>query len=194
MKKERSVWMNLKRLVRMKLVIPLLRAPHPPEFKARGVAVGLAWAMTPLVGIQMWTVFMTWLAARKLFKWDFSLPLGIAWTWLTNVFTMIPAYYVFYVTGQIMRWNVDSISGYENLSHIIRETFMSELSFCEKWTLFFKLLLQDWGISMAIGCLPWAVLFSVGGYYITLRYLRARAHRKRRKQMMSIGADYEDGL
>lgn len=187
-----SFWESLKRLTKMHLIVPLLRSPHPPEYKARGVAVGLAWAMTPLVGIQMWTVFMTWVAARKIFKWDFSLALGIAWTWVTNVFTMIPCYYIFYVTGQLMRWRVESISGYQNLSRIIRDTFMSDLTFGEKWTLFFKLLLEDWGLSMAVGCLPWAVLFSVGGYYLTMRFEKARlARRKRKKFMNKNGADYE---
>jgi hypothetical protein len=125
MPKVRSIWDKGIRLIRIRLIVPLLRSPHPPEYKARGVAVGLAWAMTPLVGIQMWLVFMTWVASRKFFKWDFSLPLAIAWTWLTNVFTMIPIYYIFYVTGQIIRWQVDSISGYttqvedENTTYLV---------------------------------------------------------------------------
>ena len=76
-----SFWQRIKRLLRLKLIIPLLRSPHPPEYKARGVAVGMAWAMTPLVGIQMWLVFMTWVIAKKIFKWGFSMPLALAWTW-----------------------------------------------------------------------------------------------------------------
>ena len=193
MRKARSIWEKGTRLMRMRLVVPLLRSQHTPEHAARGVAVGLAWAMTPLVGIQMWLVFMTWVGSRKFFKWDFSLPLAIAWTWLTNVFTMIPTYYIFYVTGQIMRWRVESIGGYSNLSRIIRDTFMSDLSFGDKWLLFFKLLLQDWGISMEVECLHEVEIFSVGGYYITLRFMRSRAARRRRKSMMSKGDDYEVG-
>jgi len=176
-----SVWERLMRLLRMKLIIPLLRSPHPPEYKARGVAVGLAWAMTPLVGIQMWAVFMTWLGAKKLFKWTFSLPLGLAWTWVTNVFTMIPCYYIFYVTGQLMRWDTENIGGYNKLSGIIRETFLSDLSFAQKWGLFLKLLVQDYGISMMIGCLPWLVGVSVAGYYLTLRFEQKRLARKQKK-------------
>lgn len=195
MKKHHSFWENLKRITKMRLLVPLIRSPHPPEYKARGVAVGLAWAMTPLVGIQMWTVFMTWIVARKVFKWHFSLALGIAWTWVTNVFTMIPCYYIFYVTGQLMRWRVESISGYQNLSRIIQNTFMSDLTFGEKWTLFFKLLLEDWGLSMAIGCLPWAVLFAVLGYRMTLRFEKARLARRKRKALMNKnGADYETSV
>jgi len=152
MKKNYTFWEKIKRIARLRLVVPLLRSPHPPEYKARGVAVGLAWAMTPLVGIQMWAVFMTWLIAKKVFKWSFSLPLGFAWTWVTNVFTMIPAYYIFYLTGQVMRWKVNDISGYDNLSKILRETFLSDRGFLEEWVFFFKQLIQDWGISMALGC------------------------------------------
>ena len=76
--KKRNLWQNLGRICRYRLVIPILRSPHPPEYKARGVAVGTAWAMTPLVGIQMYLVFMTWLISKKVFKWNFSLPLGLA--------------------------------------------------------------------------------------------------------------------
>ena len=192
MKKRYSVWEAIKRSVRMKLIVPLLRSPHPPEYKARGVAVGLAWAMTPLVGIQMWLVFMTWLFFKKVLKKSFSLPLGIAWTWVTNVVTMIPCYYIFYVTGQILRWNVDNITGYQALSGILHDTFMGDLGFWEQWVLFFKLLLKDWGVSMAIGCLPFVVLGSYFGYKITMRFELARIARKKRKELLNKnGGDYE---
>ena len=183
--KNYSYWERLKRLLKMKLIIPLLRSPHPPEYKARGVAVGLAWAMTPLVGIQMWAVFMTWIGAKKIFKWKFSLPLGLAWTWVTNVFTMIPVYYIFYVTGQLMRWDIQNIGGYAKLSKILNDTFLSDLGFWDKWGLFFKLLLQDYGVSMMIGCLPWLIGTSVAGYYLTLKFEQKRLARKLRRQQQA---------
>ena len=179
--KKKTLWDQITRLVRMKLIVPLLRSPHPPEYKARGVAVGLAWAMTPLVGVQMWLVFMTWLIAKKIFKWPFSLPLGLAWTWVTNVFTMIPCYYVFYVTGQIMLARFHSISGYSVLARIIQDTFLSDLTFSEKWLLFFRLLAKDWGVSMMIGCLPWMMMMTIGGYYMTLEFEERRQKRRRRR-------------
>jgi len=173
---------RMNRLLRLKLVIPLLRSPHPPEYKARGVAVGMAWAMTPLVGIQMWLVFMTWVIAKKLFKWGFSMPLALAWTWVTNVFTMIPIYYIFYVTGQIMRGQVHDIGGYEKLSGIIHETFLSDLDFQQKWILFFKMLAHDYGVSMMLGALPWAVVTSVLSYYITIRFEQKRLERRKARE------------
>ena len=176
-----SFTQKIKRLLRLKLIIPLLRSPHPPEYKARGVAVGMAWAMTPLVGIQMWLVFMTWIIAKKVFKWGFSMPLALAWTWVTNVFTMVPIYYIFYVTGQIMRWDIHDIGGYSKLSGILQETFLSDLDFTQKWILFFKLLAHDYGISMMLGALPWAVVSSVISYYITIKFEQKRLERKKAK-------------
>ena len=182
--KSYSLWEKTKRLIQFRLIVPLLRSQQPPEYKARGVAVGLAWAMTPLVGIQMTTVFITWVIAKKIFRWGFSLPLGLAWTWVTNVITMIPVYYVFYLTGQILRGKIHAISGYENLSNIIRETFLGDLSFVDQWLLFFKLLLQDWGVSMAIGCIPWAVVMAGSGYYLTIRFEQKRLARRQQKLLL----------
>ncbi|MCR5506347.1 MAG: DUF2062 domain-containing protein [bacterium] len=166
------------RLLKMKLVIPVARLSLPPEVKAMGVAVGLFWAMTPLVGIQMWIVFMTWLFFKKVLHIDFSLVLGIAYTWVTNVFTMIPVYYIFYVTGQIMRGNIGDISGYGKLSAIFKDAFMGDLGFSEKWLLIFKILLKDWGVSMAVGCLPWAIVSSIIGYKLTLKFEKYRLERR----------------
>jgi len=172
--KKDSWWIGIKRLLRMKLIVPMLRLKIAPEVKALGVAVGLFWAMTPLVGIQMWLVFMTWVFFRHILRIDFSLVLGIAYTWVTNVFTMFPVYYVFYITGQIMRGKWEHISGYTGLVSVFRRVFMQDLDFWQKWGLIFKVLLKDWGVSMAVGCLPWAVIFSIIGYYVTLRFERYR--------------------
>ena len=170
---KRHTWLqNFGRLLRLRLIVPIIRSPHPPEHTARGVAIGTLWAMTPLVGIQMWLVSMTWFFYKKVLKSSFSLPLGLAFTWITNVFTMVPVYYVFYVTGQMMMGHWDSISGYSHLKSIIHQTFMSDLSFKDEWILFFKLLLQDWGIAMIIGCIPWMILGYWLGYRLTLQFIK----------------------
>ncbi len=175
-----TFWQRMKRILRYRLVIPLLRSPHPPKYKALGVSVGVAWSMTPLVGIQMYLVFMTWLILRKIFKRDFSLPLGLAYTWITNVFTMIPIYYGFYVTGQLMMCR--PMTSYADLKGTLENVFFADYTFWEKWAMAFKILLQDWGLGMAVGCLPWALFFGVGSYYMTLRYEHLRAERKAERQ------------
>ena len=177
--KKRTIWENLKRICRYRLVIPILRSPHPPEYKARGVCVGTAWAMTPLVGIQMYLVFMTWIIAKKVFKWNFSLPLGLAYTWITNVVTMIFFYYGFYVTGQLMLNR--PIQGFDNLKSTIENAFLADYTFWEKWGAFFKMLAYDWGLAMGVGCLPWALVFGVLSYYLTLKFEKARLARRERK-------------
>ena len=169
------------RLVKMKLMIPLLRSQQPADFKARGVAVGMAWAMTPLVGVQMTLVMITWVFFKKVLKKDFSIPLALAYTWVTNVFTMLPIYYIFYVTGQLMLGHWNDISGYSQLQGILRDTFMSDLSFSEQWLLFFKLLLEDWGLAMVVGCLPWVVAGAWISYVLTMQFERIRAERKQKR-------------
>ena len=176
MARRHTFWQKIKRICKYRLVIPLIRSPHPPKYKALGVSVGVAWAMTPLVGIQMYLVFMTWLTMKKIFKKDFSLVLGLAYTWITNVFTMIPIYYVFYVTGQIMMNR--PVTGYSDLKNTMEEVFFADYTLWEKVVTSCKLLLQDWGLGMAIGCLPWALVLGIGSYYLTMRYENLRAERR----------------
>lgn len=173
-----SLFQNIGRILKYRLIIPLLRSKKPPQYKAKGVAVGLAWALTPLIGVQMWLVFITWVIWKKISSEGFSLTLALAYTWTTNVFTMIPVYYVFYVTGQLLRGNFENISGYDNLHTIIENTFLSEYDFWEKWSVFFKLFVKDWGISMIIGCLPWVVIGYILGYYLTMAFEQSRIKKK----------------
>ena len=107
-----SRWERFKRASRFRLVIPLKRSVHSPEHIARGVAVGMAWALTPTVGIQMGFCFATWVIARRLFKWDFHLLVSLAWTWMTNFITLLPSYYLFFLTGQLLLGRFDDLSGY----------------------------------------------------------------------------------
>jgi len=188
MSKRHTFFQNIIRLLKMKLVVPLLRSPHPADFKARGVAVGMGWAMTPLVGIQMTLVMITWVFFKKVLKKDFSIPLALAYTWVTNVFTMLPIYYIFYVTGQLILGHWDDISGYAQLQGILHDTFMTNLSFSEQWLLFFKLLLQDWGIAMVIGCVPWALAGIWISYVLTMQFEHVREERKK-KRLLTKGSE-----
>ncbi len=192
MAQRHSWFQNMKRLFRKRLVIPIIRSPHPSEYTARGVAIGTMWSMTPLVGIQMWLVSMTWLFYKKILKTSFSLPLGLAFTWISNVFTLVPIYYVFYVTGQMMMGHWDSISGYSHLKEIIHQTFMSDLSFVDEWVLFFKLLLQDWGLAMIVGCLPWMVLGYWLGLRLTLQFLKDYQSLREKRRLHKLQKNSEE--
>ncbi len=176
MGKAKSFWDGLVRLVKFKILVPILRSNQPPSYTARGSLVGLMWAMTPLIGIQMYLVFMTWLIAKKCFKWDFNLAIALAWTWVTNVFTLVPTYYLFFVSGKILMGQIQQI-GYEAFSSLV-SPFKEDVSVVESLLLFFKLFLQDWGVAMMLGCVPWAIISGWVGYYATLKWINTRDARR----------------
>lgn len=169
---------KLKELIFKKLIEPILKSKKSAVYKARGVAVGLGWAMTPLVGIQMPLVFFTWVILKK-FNCHFSLPLALAWTWVTNVVTLVPIYYVFYLTGQMIRFNFDDITGYQSVKKLIEDVFLAEASSLEQFEAFLELFFIDWGVSMLIGCIPWAILSVIMGYKLTLKFEEKRRFRKK---------------
>ncbi|TDQ83181.1 hypothetical protein A8950_1466 [Dongia mobilis] len=169
-------WQRLSRLLRFRLAIPMLRSRHSPEHAARGTMVGLVWAMTPSVGIQMPLVFVTWIIGRRLFNWDFSLLLGLAWTWVTNAFTLVPTYYLFYLTGQVMLGHWGDLSGYERFAATWGEAFSPDLTLWQQVVIMGRVLLLDWGVAMWLGSIPWAIVSGWLGYRYSLKFVRAHRH------------------
>ena len=175
----------MKRVVKYRLLIPIKRSKHPPEYTARGVAVGMAWALTPSIGIQMVFCFITWLVAKKVFKWDFSVLIAMAWTWTTNVVTAIPCFYLFFVTGQIILKGFDDLSGYEEFSRqweaLVRQD--SDMSYLESLWREMSIAAEVWGVPLLLGCLPWSVLGGLSGYYLSLRFIRRHRAAKQRRRL-----------
>lgn len=170
-----SWWRPGLRLIRYRLVIPVLRSSHPPEHTARGVAIGLAWAMTPLVGIQMMLVALTWVVASRLFRWHFSLVLGLAWTWITNAFTILPFYYAYYVTGQILLGHWGDLTGFDTFVGLWHGTFAADIGFWTALGRYIVELVEGWGVPLAVGSIPWVIVSAASGYMISLRVSRRRA-------------------
>lgn len=166
------------RLSRLKLLIPLKRSPHSAEYSARGVAIGMFWALTPLVGIQMYLCFMTWLLAKQTSGLRFSLVIACAWTWVSNVFTMLPMYYGFYITGQIMIGNWGNISGYETFTRSFDFAFAENVGFWDSMVELTKLLAREVGLAMGVGCLPYAIIGGWMSYRVSLKYIRGRRARR----------------
>ena len=73
------------------------------------------------------------------------------------------------------------VAAFDNLKGTIETAFNADFSFVEKWTFFFKMLLQDWGIAMAVGCLPWMVVWGVASYYLVMQFEKKRALRRLKK-------------
>jgi len=171
---------RFKRLARLRLVMPILRARHPPEYTARGVAVGLFVALSPTVGVQMVIVLAIWLMVRALRpRWDFNLVVGLAWTWLTNVFTLAPAYYLFMITGQAMMGRWDDFGSYHQFSDLLDVTLSADAHMLEKLWLYVFNLFDAFGLPMFLGCIPWALVGAWLGYRWSLRMVLR--HRERRR-------------
>ncbi len=81
-----------------RIIKPLKEAHSPREEIALGAAIGMFWALNPLVGIQMYLTTANWLIF-KLFKIRFHLPIAIAMVWISNPLTVPFFYYAFYITG-----------------------------------------------------------------------------------------------
>ncbi len=181
---------GFRRMVHYRIMIPLKRSMHAPEYTARGVAVGLVWAFTPTIGIQMPLVFITWLISRKLFRRDFSVIIGMAWTWVTNVVTMVPIYYVFYLTGQVMIGRPGESAGYEAFvglwdkamgeSADVDDMFFGGFDWV--WH-YFTDVVGGWGLSMLVGCVPWAILIGWLGYVWSLSFVRHHREARHRRRM-----------
>ncbi|WP_119299910.1 DUF2062 domain-containing protein [Dongia deserti] len=167
--------------MRFRLLIPLMRSRHTPEWSARAALVGLIWAFTPSVGFQMPLVFGTWLAARRLFNWEFSLIQGLAWTWVTNPFTAVPCYYAFFITGQVMLGRWSDLSGYESFQRIFHAVFADDFTLVGATKAVSQVLLLEWGTALWIGSMPWALLTGWIGYRLTLRFVTAYRHARARR-------------
>lgn len=172
-------------MLKYRFIVPLKRGTrHPPEYTARGVAIGLAWAFTPLIGIQMPIVVATWFITNRLFNWNFSIIVALAWTWATNVATMIPIYYIFYVTGQFILGS-DNIAGFKGFSDAWQATFAEGLAWYERVGLGLDVA-AGFGIDLLVGSMPYVIASSWIGYswskaFIT-RYRQARKASLARKR------------
>ncbi len=167
-------WENAKRYTRYKLVVPMKRSPHSPEYTARGVAMGVFWGLTPLMGVQMPVVTVCWLVAKLHPKLDFHLIMGLIWVWTSNVFTIIPMYYSFYVTGQVMLGRIDNLSGYDSFAEAFNLERWTGGNFWEVIGAYLAYAWDTFGLPLAIGWTPYALAFTVISYHVSVRVLHKR--------------------
>jgi uncharacterized protein (DUF2062 family) len=156
------------------LIVPLKRSPHPPEHSARGVMMGLFWAFTPLIGIQMYIVFFVWLMARKFEQFSFNLIIALAWTWVTNIFTMVPTYYVFYITGKFIIDPGNVQLGYAAFLKEWEGVLRNSEGVFGTFIAGSEHLFRRQGVPLLVGSLPFSFGFAWLGYVCTLRFVKRR--------------------
>ncbi|MHC8508308.1 MAG: DUF2062 domain-containing protein [Rhodospirillales bacterium] len=172
-----GVFTRLGRAAYYRLIVPIKRSQHPPEHTARGVFAGVFWAFTPLVGVQMPITLLTWFVSRKVFKRDFNLIIALAWNWVTNVFTMLPTYYVFYLTGQVMLGRWDGLADYGAFAGMWTGILHSEAALHERLLEVLGQMARTQGLPLAVGWAPFALILSPLGYFWSLKLARMRRER-----------------
>lgn len=166
-----------------------MRGQHAPEYTARGTAIGLLFAFTPTVGVQMPMVFLLWVLIRFLRPaWEFNMVVALAWTWATNVFTVAPIYYVFLVAGHFMlgRWN--KLRDFDVFQQKIDASLASDAGPLQTLWIYMVSLFEQFSVPLWLGCIPWALLLAWIGYRWSLRLvinIRSRREARRTKRLGS---------
>ncbi len=167
----------------------MLRAAHAPEYAARGTMLGLVLAFTPTSGLHTTVAVALWVLAARLGRWQFSLILALAWTWVANVFTILPIYYLLYVTGQIMLGRFTDLSGYAAFSDLWGTLHTGDHTLWQDAVLMARMVLEDWGLAMCLGSIPWAALAGALGYRASLKFIHAYRHRRATRRAGAEGPD-----
>ena len=173
-------------------IIRHFRETHAPVKElSLATSVGIFWALTPLVGIQMSLVAATW-AIFRFFGLHFHLGIAIAYVWITNPATLPFFYYGFYVVGRFCFLFLDM-----EITAITMETIQqllfdnSKLDFWSRVAEWVRLLTKDLGQPMLVGSFLVGLPCAVIGYPLTARLVNA--HRRRVAHRMNMDLEqWED--
>ncbi|MGE0463115.1 MAG: DUF2062 domain-containing protein, partial [Vicinamibacterales bacterium] len=155
----RGVGERLRRVVRYRLVVPMLRSRHAPRHTARGIGMGVFWGLTPTVGFQTPLMLGVWAGGRTL-GWHSSLVQTAAWAWVNNPLTIVPLYYLYYVTGQMMLGHAADMAGYSAFAEVWSTAMDGSMPLLERAMTAWRVL----GWPTIIGCVPWAVTGAMVSY------------------------------
>jgi uncharacterized protein (DUF2062 family) len=158
----------------------ILHVDDTPQRIARGMAVGLWVAFTPLMGIQMAIA----LAGAILFRANKAL--AVMCVWLSNPFTLVPVYGPCYLIGRFLMGrihpDVQPSQVGEQLSRIFSfSNMLTKLHTATFWkevaVVFGKI-----GLEVTIGGFVLGTLFAIAGYFATYWIVtkhRAKSGRRR---------------
>lgn len=161
-----------------RFVQPFLTSSNPPWFDARGAAVGLLIGFAVPVGAQFATLGLTRLVFR------FNLLIAFVTSWVSNPFTMLPTYYVYYYVGSMLL-GLDPVMDFSGLKAFLKPLVQSE-HFWESFQAFLALSRDFMGRWFA-GAALFTVIGTPLGYVISYRLLKNRCLRRARK----LGVSYE---
>ena len=117
------------------------------------------------LGIQTVAIIATWTLARRLFRWDSSLVQTLAWTSNYNPLTIVPIYYLCFVTGHLLLGHWGRVPGYQAFLDVWTST-----SAGATWTDRTLAAAAFLGWPTLLGCLPYCVpggLLGTAGRYVS---------------------------
>ncbi|MCB1172907.1 MAG: DUF2062 domain-containing protein [Leptospiraceae bacterium] len=184
------MWTKFKSYLDHQLIRPFRESKSPINEVALGAFIGMLWAMTPLVGIQMALTTICWFLLRP-FRIRFSIPIAFAMVWISNPVTMGPLYYIFYLAGYwfftVIGQNIDLVS-YSSFAGRLQESLA--MGWLDGTIDFVYYIVRELGWPMLIGGFVIAVPLAFISYFLTLKLLTRYRTRKAAKEGLSL-AEWE---
>ena len=135
-----------------KVIVPMSRSYKNPAYLARSNAIGMGLAFAPFPG-QVPVVLALWMLLRRT-KYRFSLAISVAWTFISNVFTNLPLFYLYYLTGAYFRQDETAFS-YAELKELFANGIFQAAG--------------EIGVNILYGSLLYMLVFGAFGYYLGIR-------------------------
>lgn len=180
------MWTRIREYLDEKLIRPFRESHAPVQELALGSSVGMFWAMTPLVGIQMYLVTMSWLV-MKLVRQRINLAVALAMVWISNPITMGPLYYAFYKAGYItfdMLGLNPMVITFANFEGVLKQAMKEDL--IQGLILWGEFLLNDLGWPTMVGGLIIAIPCAVVAYPITKNLVNKHRAKLARKEGLTL--------
>jgi uncharacterized protein (DUF2062 family) len=180
--RQRPIIQRVLRPVVRFLKFRVLHIDDTPQRIARGMAVGLWVAFTPLMGFHM----LIALGLSILFRANKAL--AVALVWISNPFTLIPVYVPTYLVGRFFvgRFNQEVMTDPRQVIEMLGHLFsFQKMITCLHSTAFWKELAVVFGrigLEVSIGGFVVGSVLAALGYYSSLhlvRYYRAKKVRRR---------------
>ncbi len=126
---------------------------HPADYRARSVGIGVAAALSPTIGFQIPLLLGIWAVLHR--RWNFSIPVGIAFVMLTNALTAPPLYYLYVLTGRAMMGRFEEMRGFQRFNQRLSDAISTDASW---WQTAVETVQNVWaafGVPLILGSLPW---------------------------------------
>ncbi|TGK02833.1 DUF2062 domain-containing protein [Leptospira langatensis] len=174
------------RILHKQIILPFQESHAPIHELCLGTTIGLIWAMTPLVGVQMYLGLGTWVLLRVI-GIRFYLPIAIAMIWITNAATVPFFYSLFYWIGKniLFLFNIpfQEVSFDTLLSISKQSESMDLITGFYHWSIF---LLDKMGLPMFVGGFAFGIPLGIAGYPLTFKLVNSYREKKAQEEGMTL--------